>query len=67
MPTVAEVFFVFPLMKLDKTLLKKYFEEHHHENLPDFSDKVCLESSVEGPYLSSIYWFLDDHYPRVAI
>ncbi|XP_027350271.1 uncharacterized protein LOC113861562 isoform X2 [Abrus precatorius] len=25
--------------KLDKTLLKKYFEEHHHDNLPDFSDK----------------------------
>ncbi|MCI07829.1 hypothetical protein A2U01_0028898, partial [Trifolium medium] len=28
--------------KLDKTLLKKYFEQHHHDNLPDFSDKVCL-------------------------
>ncbi|PNX76533.1 hypothetical protein L195_g032484, partial [Trifolium pratense] len=25
--------------KLDKTLLKKYFEQHHHDNLPDFSDK----------------------------
>ncbi|XP_057437613.1 uncharacterized protein LOC130729793 [Lotus japonicus] len=28
--------------KLDKTLLKKYFEEHHHENLPDFSDKYVI-------------------------
>ncbi|KAL0708810.1 hypothetical protein Bca4012_075236 [Brassica carinata] len=26
--------------KLDKKLLKRYFEEHPHENLPDFSDNV---------------------------
>ncbi|CAJ1787203.1 unnamed protein product [Sphenostylis stenocarpa] len=28
--------------KLDKTLLKKYFEEHHHDELPDFSDKYVI-------------------------
>ncbi|KAK7290567.1 hypothetical protein RIF29_05080 [Crotalaria pallida] len=28
--------------KLDKKLLKKYFEEHHHDNLPDFSDKYVI-------------------------
>ncbi|RDX69421.1 hypothetical protein CR513_51468, partial [Mucuna pruriens] len=28
--------------KLDKTLLKKYFEEHHHDDLPDFSDKYVI-------------------------
>lgn len=28
--------------KLDKTLLKKYFEQHHHDNLPDFSDKYVI-------------------------
>ncbi|KVI09270.1 Protein of unknown function DUF3754 [Cynara cardunculus var. scolymus] len=26
--------------KIDKDLLKRYFAEHHHENLPDFADKV---------------------------
>ncbi|KAL2320391.1 hypothetical protein Fmac_029360 [Flemingia macrophylla] len=28
--------------KLDKKLLKKYFEEHHHDDLPDFSDKYVI-------------------------
>ncbi|KAG4938274.1 hypothetical protein AAZX31_16G044900 [Glycine max] len=28
--------------KLDKILLKKYFEEHHHDDLPDFSDKYVI-------------------------
>ncbi|KAF5184825.1 aminopeptidase [Thalictrum thalictroides] len=28
--------------KLDKKLLKKYFERHHHEKLPDFSDKYVI-------------------------
>ncbi|XP_004493089.1 uncharacterized protein [Cicer arietinum] len=28
--------------KLDKTLLKKYFAEHHCDNLPDFSDKYVI-------------------------
>ncbi|CAL0323321.1 unnamed protein product [Lupinus luteus] len=28
--------------KLDKKLLKKYFESHHHDNLPDFSDKYVI-------------------------
>ncbi|KAI3799304.1 hypothetical protein L1987_34597 [Smallanthus sonchifolius] len=25
--------------KIDKNLLKRYFEEHHYDNLPDFADK----------------------------
>ncbi|KAF9619055.1 hypothetical protein IFM89_004413, partial [Coptis chinensis] len=29
--------------KLDTRLLKRYFEEHHNENLPAFSDKVDVE------------------------
>ncbi|XP_056858434.1 uncharacterized protein LOC130507807 [Raphanus sativus] len=29
--------------KLDKKILKRYFEEHPHENLPDFSDNVQLQ------------------------
>lgn len=28
--------------KLDKTLLKKYFDNHHYDNLPDFSDKYVI-------------------------
>ncbi|KAJ9540401.1 hypothetical protein OSB04_026907 [Centaurea solstitialis] len=28
--------------KIDKELLKRYFEEHHHENLPDFADKYVI-------------------------
>ncbi|KAJ6812153.1 uncharacterized protein M6B38_150160 [Iris pallida] len=28
--------------KLDKTLLSKYFKEHPHENLPEFSDKYVI-------------------------
>ncbi|KAL4577066.1 hypothetical protein LXL04_013167 [Taraxacum kok-saghyz] len=26
--------------KIDKDLLKRYFADHHHDNLPDFADKV---------------------------
>ncbi|CAK7348124.1 unnamed protein product [Dovyalis caffra] len=28
--------------KLDKKLLKKYFDDHPHENLPDFADKYVI-------------------------
>ncbi|KAL2934566.1 Adhesion G protein-coupled receptor B3, partial [Bienertia sinuspersici] len=28
--------------KIDKTLLKRYFSKHHHENLPEFTDKRFL-------------------------
>ncbi|KAK9061634.1 hypothetical protein SSX86_018816 [Deinandra increscens subsp. villosa] len=28
--------------KIDKNLLKRYFEEHHHDNLPDFADKYVI-------------------------
>ncbi|KAJ6841285.1 uncharacterized protein M6B38_308335 [Iris pallida] len=28
--------------KLDKTLLSKYFKDHPHENLPEFSDKYVI-------------------------
>ncbi|KAL8193611.1 hypothetical protein R6Q57_026746 [Mikania cordata] len=28
--------------KIDKNLLKRYFEEHHHDNLPDFADKYII-------------------------
>ncbi|CAH1453594.1 unnamed protein product [Lactuca virosa] len=28
--------------KIDKDLLKRYFAEHHHDNLPDFADKYVI-------------------------
>lgn len=28
--------------KIDKDLLKRYFAEHHHDNLPDFADKYII-------------------------
>ncbi|XP_042424205.1 uncharacterized protein LOC122011864 [Zingiber officinale] len=28
--------------KLDKHLLSRYFKEHHHDNLPEFSDKYVI-------------------------
>ncbi|KAJ0908902.1 hypothetical protein HanRHA438_Chr07g0315581 [Helianthus annuus] len=28
--------------KIDKNLLKRYFEEHHHDDLPDFADKYVI-------------------------
>jgi len=31
---------LFFAVQLDKKLLKTYFADHPHENLPDFSDKV---------------------------
>lgn len=34
------------LVQLDNKLLSKYFKEHHHDNLPDFSDKVMF--SIRG-------------------
>ena len=30
------------LLQLDNKLLSKYFKEHHHDNLPEFSDKVRI-------------------------
>jgi hypothetical protein len=30
------------LVQLDNKLLSKYFKEHHHDNLPEFSDKVRM-------------------------
>ncbi|KAJ8499983.1 hypothetical protein OPV22_010535 [Ensete ventricosum] len=32
--------------KLDKRLFSRYFNDHPHENLPDFSDKVFLNSAA---------------------
>ena len=50
------------MMKLDKKLLKRYFEEHPHENLPDFSDNVqfqfCRFYNTKN-YYSFIITFLD--------
>ncbi|RRT66974.1 hypothetical protein B296_00039702 [Ensete ventricosum] len=37
--------------KLDKRLLSKYFKEHPHDNLPEFSDKVISSSLSLGSKL----------------
>lgn len=46
-------------LQLDKKLLKRYFEEHPHENLPEFADKVQFHLELEFAtvfYGSTVFW-----------
>ncbi|PKI52501.1 hypothetical protein CRG98_027073 [Punica granatum] len=45
--------------KLDKKLLKRYFEEHPHENLPDFSDKYVIFRRGIGIDRTTDYFFME--------
>ncbi|CAI9777224.1 unnamed protein product [Fraxinus pennsylvanica] len=45
--------------KLDKKLLKRYFEEHPRENLPDFSDKYVIFRRGIGIDKTTDYFFLE--------
>ncbi|KAF7819338.1 uncharacterized protein G2W53_024793 [Senna tora] len=45
--------------KLDKKLLKKYFEEHHHDDLPDFSDKYVIFRRGIGIDQTTDYFFME--------
>ncbi|KAJ7971789.1 Aminopeptidase [Quillaja saponaria] len=44
--------------KLDRTLLKEYFEEHHHDNLPDFADKYIIFRRGIGIDRTTDYFFI---------
>jgi len=45
--------------KLDNKLLSKYFKEHHHENLPDFSDKYVIFRRGIGLDCTSNFFFME--------
>ncbi|KAJ4729564.1 Aminopeptidase [Melia azedarach] len=45
--------------KLDKKLLKRYFEEHHHDNLPDFADKYVIFRRGIGIDQTTDYFFME--------
>jgi hypothetical protein len=45
--------------KLDKKLLKRYFEEHPHENIPDFSDKYVIFRRGIGLDKTTDYFFME--------
>ncbi|XP_050270623.1 uncharacterized protein LOC126714495 isoform X2 [Quercus robur] len=45
--------------KLDKKLLKKFFTEHHHENLPDFVDKYIIFRRGIGIDRTTDFFFLE--------
>ncbi|KAL2505535.1 Protein of unknown function (DUF3754) [Abeliophyllum distichum] len=45
--------------KLDKKLLKRYFEEHPCENLPDFADKYVIFRRGIGIDKTTDYFFLE--------
>ncbi|KAG5534641.1 hypothetical protein RHGRI_022683 [Rhododendron griersonianum] len=45
--------------KLDKKLLERYFAEHPHENLPDFSDKYVIFRRGIGIDRTSDYFFME--------
>ncbi|WCJ40244.1 hypothetical protein M5689_021174 [Euphorbia peplus] len=45
--------------KLDKELLKKYFAEHPHEKLPDFSDKYVIFRRGIGIDRTSDYFIME--------
>lgn len=45
--------------KLDKKLLKRYFEEHHYENLPDFCDKYVIFRRGIGIDQTTDYFFME--------
>ncbi|XP_060667569.1 uncharacterized protein LOC107427967 isoform X2 [Ziziphus jujuba] len=45
--------------KLDNKLLKKYFAEHHHENLPSFADKYVIFRRGIGIDQTTDYFFME--------
>uniref|UniRef100_A0A0D3EII1 Aminopeptidase n=1 Tax=Brassica oleracea var. oleracea TaxID=109376 RepID=A0A0D3EII1_BRAOL len=45
--------------KLDKKLLKRYFEEHPHENLPDFSDNYVIFRRGIGMDKTTDFFFME--------
>ncbi|XP_062105318.1 uncharacterized protein LOC133816971 [Humulus lupulus] len=45
--------------KLDKKLLKKYFQDHPHEDLPDFSDKYVIFRRGIGIDQTTDYFFME--------
>ncbi|CAI9111641.1 OLC1v1011917C1 [Oldenlandia corymbosa var. corymbosa] len=45
--------------KLDKKLLRRYFEEHPHENLPDFADKYVIFRRGIGIDRTTDYFFME--------
>ncbi|XP_068665126.1 uncharacterized protein [Aristolochia californica] len=45
--------------KLDNKLLKRYFQEHPHENLPQFSDKYIIFRRGIGIDRTSDYFFME--------
>ncbi|ONK56115.1 uncharacterized protein A4U43_C10F4280 [Asparagus officinalis] len=45
--------------KLDKMLLAKYFKEHPHENLPQFSDKYVIFRRGIGIDRTTDYFFME--------
>ncbi|CAH2055408.1 unnamed protein product [Thlaspi arvense] len=45
--------------KLDKKLLKRYFEEHPHENLPDFSDNYVIFRRGIGMDRTTDFFFME--------
>ncbi|GAV82810.1 DUF3754 domain-containing protein [Cephalotus follicularis] len=45
--------------KLDKKLLKRYFAEHPHENLPDFCDKYIIFRRGIGIDRTTDYFFME--------
>ncbi|XP_078166860.1 uncharacterized protein LOC144561686 [Carex rostrata] len=44
--------------KLDKTLLSKYFKDHPHENIPEFSDKYVIFRRGIGIDRTTDYFFM---------
>ncbi|XAR58329.1 hypothetical protein NMG60_11026780 [Bertholletia excelsa] len=45
--------------KLDKKLLKRYFDKHPHANLPDFSDKYVIFRRGIGLDQTTDYFFME--------
>uniref|UniRef100_A0ACD5XH64 Uncharacterized protein n=1 Tax=Avena sativa TaxID=4498 RepID=A0ACD5XH64_AVESA len=45
--------------KLDSKLLTKYFKEHHHDNLPEFSDKYVIFRRGIGLDRTSDFFFME--------
>ncbi|KAL5227883.1 hypothetical protein ABZP36_016148 [Zizania latifolia] len=45
--------------KLDNKLLSKYFKEHHHDNLPEFSDKYVIFRRGIGLDRTSNFFFME--------
>lgn len=45
--------------KLDNKLLTKYFKEHHHDNLPEFSDKYVIFRRGIGLDRTSDFFFME--------